>query len=95
MKVTILEYPTNEDWIAVKQRALVTVGLKAKTPPTNEWKYKILKARHSPIRRLRFSVLLPWYSPFCYFLNSTIVTPASPSPTSPRRNDFTYGTPFK
>ena len=57
MKVTILEYPTNEDWIAVKQRALVTVGLKAKTPPTNEWKYKILKARHSPIRRLRFSVL--------------------------------------
>ena len=57
MKVTILEYPTNEDWIAVKQRALVTVGLKAKTPPTDEWKYKILKARHSPIRRLRFSVL--------------------------------------
>lgn len=58
MKITILEYPTNEDWIAVKQRALVTVGLKAKTPPTDEWKHKILKARHSPIRRLRFSVLL-------------------------------------
>lgn len=56
-KITILEYPTDEDWIAVKQRALVTVGLKAKTPPTNEWKYSILKARHSPIRRLRFSVL--------------------------------------
>lgn len=56
-KITILEYPTDEDWIAVKQRALVTVGLKAKTPPTKEWKYSILKARHSPIRRLRFSVL--------------------------------------
>ena len=27
------------------------------------------------------------YSPFCYFLNSTMVTPASPSPNSPRRKD--------
>src|SRR5574344_1839186 len=58
MKVTLLEYPTEEDWVAVKQRALVTCGKKAVTPPDFDWKYKILKARHSPIRRLRFSVLL-------------------------------------
>lgn len=58
MKVTLLEYPTEQDWMAVKQRALVTVGLNVKTPPTYDWKYKILRARHSPIRRLRFSVLL-------------------------------------
>ncbi len=58
MNIKLLEYPTEEDWIAVKQRALVTVGLSAKTPPAYEWKYKILKARHSPIRRLRFSILL-------------------------------------
>ena len=32
-----------------------------------------------------YTHLLPWYSPFTYFLNSTIVTPASPSPNSPRR----------
>lgn len=58
MKVTCIEYPTENDWIACKERALVTVGLKAKNPPTTEWKRSILKARHSPIRRLRFSFLL-------------------------------------
>ena len=55
MKVTCIEYPTDQDWIACKERALVTVGLKLKTPPDEKWKHDILKARHSPIRRLRFS----------------------------------------
>ena len=58
MKVTCIEYPTEEDWIACKERALVTIGLKTKNPPNDKWKYEILKARHSPIRRLRFSFLL-------------------------------------
>ena len=49
------EMPTNADWLEVKKRALVTVGKKAVTPPTEEWKHKILEARHSPIRRLMFS----------------------------------------
>ena len=57
-KVTLLEHPTEKDWMSVKQRALVTVGLNAKTPPADEWKRKILEARHSPIRYLRFSFLL-------------------------------------
>lgn len=55
MEVETLEYPTEEDWLAVKQRALVTIGKKAINPPDNEWKVKILRCRHSPIRRLRFS----------------------------------------
>lgn len=58
MKVSVIEYPTEADWLAVKQRALVTAGLKVKTPPDREWKESILNARHSPIRRLRFSFLL-------------------------------------
>lgn len=58
MKVTLIEHPTDQDWIACKERALVTVGLKVKNPPTDEWKKAILKARHSPIRRLRFSFYL-------------------------------------
>lgn len=53
--VKINEMPSVEDWLAVKSRALVTVGKKAVTPPTEEWKRKILEARHSPIRRLQFS----------------------------------------
>lgn len=58
MKVTLFEYPTEKDWIEVKRRALVTVGLNVKNPPTEEWKQEILEARHSPIRRLHFSFLL-------------------------------------
>ena len=58
MDVKLIEYPNEADWMAVKQRALVTVGLNAKSAPTMEWKRKILEARHSPIRRLRFAFLL-------------------------------------
>ena len=58
MKVTVIEYPTEKDWLEVKRRALVTVGLNAKNPPAMEWKKAILDARHSPIRRLRFAFLI-------------------------------------
>lgn len=58
MKITMIEYPTERDWLEVKRRALVTVGLDVKNPPSYEWKRKILRARHSPIRRLHFSFLL-------------------------------------
>lgn len=58
VKVTVLEYPTERDWMEVKRRALVTIGKKPLTPPSDEWKKAILKARHSPIRYLRFSFLL-------------------------------------
>lgn len=56
MVVKLLEYPTDADWMACKERALVTIGkTEGIKPPTEEWKKKILEARHSPIRRLRFS----------------------------------------
>ena len=58
IKVALLEYPDEKDWAAVKARALVTIGKKAKTPPTEEWKRDILNARHSPIRRLHFAFFI-------------------------------------
>lgn len=58
MEVKLIASPTDEDWMGVKQRALVTIGKNAITPPTSEWKRKILEARHSPIRWLRYSFLL-------------------------------------
>lgn len=58
MKVNLLEYPTDKDWMEVKRRALVTVGKSPVTPPSEEWKRSILEARHSPIRYLRFSFLI-------------------------------------
>lgn len=54
MKVEMIKYPTPKDWMLCKQCALVTVGKNAITEPTTEWKHKILKARHSPIRELKF-----------------------------------------
>ena len=58
MKVELLEKPSEKDWLEVKRRALVTIGKKPVTEPTEEWKHDILKARHSPIRRLMFSFYL-------------------------------------
>ena len=55
IKVKLLEYPTEQDWLAVKQRAFVTIGKYTEIPPSKEWKHKILEARHSPIRRLHFA----------------------------------------
>lgn len=56
--VKILEYPTERDWLEVRRRALVTVGKDTVKSPTREWRKRILEARHSPIRYLRFSFYL-------------------------------------
>ena len=53
--VELLRYPTENDWLEVKRRALVTVGKTEFKPPTDEWKNRMLRARHSPIRYLQFS----------------------------------------
>lgn len=58
MKVNLIEYPYQNDWKEVKRRALVTVGKNKISTPTDSWKERILEARHSPIRYLRFSFLL-------------------------------------
>lgn len=56
IKVTMTECPTEKDWYEVKRRALVTMGYnKVLTQPDEAWKKRMLKARHSPIRRLFFS----------------------------------------
>lgn len=55
MKVELLKFPTADDWLGVKQRALVTCGLTPTSAPSLDWKRKILRARHSPIRFLTFS----------------------------------------
>ena len=55
IEVKMTRFPDLWDWREVKRRALVTVGLKAVTAPCDNWKEEILKARHSPIRDIRFS----------------------------------------
>lgn len=58
MNIELIKGPSEEDWMEVKRRALVTVGKKPITAPTGEWKEKILLARHSPIRHLVYSYYL-------------------------------------
>lgn len=54
MKVEILKHPTEEDWLLCKKCTLVTVSKDSDKPATDEWKVKLLKANHSPIRTLQF-----------------------------------------
>lgn len=58
MKVNLIRFPNDEDWLGVKQRALVTVGRTSQKTPTQEWRVAILNAQHSPIRYLMFSFYL-------------------------------------
>lgn len=64
MQVEILKHPTDEDWELCKLCTLVTVSKKPTSPPTDEWKVKLLKSNHSPIRTLQFCFRLtdiPYY----------------------------------
>ena len=58
IKVEILKHPTDEDWLFCKQCALNTIGLNSTKLPSSEWKEKILRAEHSPIRTLWFAFKL-------------------------------------
>lgn len=55
MKIELIKFPLDEDWLFCKQCALVTVGKNSIKVPTEEWKHSILEARHSPIRTLQFA----------------------------------------
>ena len=61
--VKLIKSPTEEDWDLVKYLALLTANKKMINKPTFEWKHKILKARHSPIRELKFifEMQIPYY----------------------------------
>lgn len=54
MNVEILKHPTEEDWMLCKKCTLTTVSKDSDKPPTDEWKVKLLKSGHSPIRTLQF-----------------------------------------
>lgn len=58
MKVTLLKYPTAEDWALARRCALVTMGKTPTKEPGMAWKRAILRARHSPIRVLNYAFLI-------------------------------------
>ena len=58
MNVKIVKYPTEQDWLWVKQCTLNTVGkkLKKNSCVDDEWKKKLIESEHSPIRELWFGI---------------------------------------
>jgi thymidylate synthase ThyX len=59
MIIRIANYPKRNDWHLVESIARMTSNLPEKdTPPSDSWKRRILMARHSPIRELRFGIML-------------------------------------
>lgn len=58
MKITLLDYPTDSDWLRCKENALVTMGLRVVHYPDEDWKHAMLVARHSPIRTLNIRFLI-------------------------------------
>lgn len=64
ISVEILRHPEKEDWERCKMLALNTAGKKYTGKEIDtEWKRKILKAKHSPIRTLMFTIQMtvPYY----------------------------------
>ena len=89
MKVELLEKPTERDWLEVKRRALVTIGKKPVKAPDEEWKHSILRARHSPIRRLMFSFYIEcpyWVS--VHLCRHIHAQPFVKSQRNDRQNDY-------
>lgn len=61
MTIELISAPSEQDWAGVRQRALITMRGKGRSlpaPPKSEWRKRILAARHSPIRYLRYSFLV-------------------------------------
>lgn len=54
MKVEVVKFPNELDWLLVKQCTLVTVGKESDKLATEKFKKDMLRARHSPIRELKF-----------------------------------------
>ena len=56
MKVELISWSDN--WDAVKNAAMNTIGMENGKAPDDAWKRKILMAEHSPIRLLTYSIRL-------------------------------------
>ena len=55
--VDILRHPTHEDWQRCKLLALNTIGKRyTGSEVTDDWKRKMLRSEHSPIRTLMFTI---------------------------------------
>lgn len=94
MNISLIEWPNEADWMEAKKRALVTAGLKPVTAPSENWKKDSLRARHSHIRRLRFSFhfedIPSWVS--VHFCRHVHAQPYIKSQRNDRQTDYDRNT---
>lgn len=65
VKIEILRHPTEEDWKRCLLLARCTQGkFDAPKEPSEEWKLKILRSEHSPIRTLMWTIKME-NIPYC------------------------------
>jgi hypothetical protein len=51
----ITDFRHEDNWQDIKNATMTTIGMSAGKYPDTVWKLKLLRAEHSPIRKLRFS----------------------------------------
>ena len=87
--VELIGHPTGADWLECKRRALVTIGKQPVNLPDSDWKHRILEARHSPIRYLRYSFYIEcpsWVS--VHLCRHTHAQPYVKSQRNDRQHDY-------
>lgn len=64
-EIELLRFPTDEDWKRCLMLAKATQGkYDAPKEPSDQWKIKILRSEHSPIRTLMFTIAMKGI-PYC------------------------------
>ena len=58
MTIELRKYPLPDDLMWMKECTVGTMGKETKTMPTSDFVRRLLVARHSPIRELRFSYVI-------------------------------------
>lgn len=56
MEINIIRYPQEEDWKRALLLARETQGKEGDLIPSFEWKRKLIKSEHSPLRTLMFTI---------------------------------------
>ena len=85
MNIELIKIPTQDDWRLCRMAALNTIWKSGGDEPSEDWKRKILKAGHSPIRVLTFYIRMKDI-PYCDAMHLTRHVHAVPFVSS-QRND--------
>ena len=91
MVIELRKYPGKDDLIWMRQCTVGTMGKDTRTPPTSEFVRKLLVARHSPIRELRFSYVIrdvPYWVTVHLVRHHVGFQPYVQSQRNDRQNDY-------